>query len=348
MAFSILSKKIGSGSPCFVIAEAGVNHNGDLSIAKKLIDVACQSGADAVKFQTFVANSLASKDAPTVDYQKKNDARFNYQTDLLRDLELSPDDFSELSNYCREKGIIFLSTPFDLQSVSVLESLNVPAYKVPSGEITNTPLLREIARKHKPVIISTGMTTLDEIRAAIKIFEQEGNSNLALLHCITSYPAPFSELNLNAIRTLGQFGFPVGYSDHSEGILAPVLAVALGATIIEKHFTLDKNMQGPDHKCSLEPSELTEMVAKIKLTQSMLGSGIKIPTPYELSLLPNVRKGIFAARDLVAGEVLAPSDLVTKRPVCDIPAENFDSLVGKLVLKNLKKGQPLNFRDISK
>ncbi|MFA6530282.1 MAG: N-acetylneuraminate synthase family protein, partial [Candidatus Micrarchaeia archaeon] len=261
IGFKIGSHAIGPGNPVFIIAEAGVNHNGDLGLAKQLVDVAAKSGADAVKFQTFDADELASESAEKAEYQKKNDSRHKNQNEMLKSLQLSEQDFKVLKNYCSEKRIIFLSTPFDIKSANLLESLGVAAYKISSGEITNVPLLRHIAKFGKPIILSTGMADLAEVEKAVKLLKKEGNNDLVLLHCTTSYPAPSESLNLRAIQTLEKkFKTAVGFSDHSQGVIAPIVAIGLGACVIEKHFTLDKTLPGPDHVASLEPAELAAMV----------------------------------------------------------------------------------------
>ena len=253
-------------SKIFIIAEAGVNHNGDIKMAQKLIDVAKSAGADAVKFQTFKAGSLVSKVAQKADYQKQTTGADESQLEMVKKLELSFCDFRELKKYCDEKEISFLSTPFDFESIDFLESLEMLIYKVPSGEITNLPYLMKIASKGKPVIMSTGMSDMDEVESALEVLRDNGAGSVTLLHCNTQYPTPFEDANIKAMLTLKErFGVAVGYSDHTLGIEAPIAAVALGATVIEKHFTLDKNIEGPDHKASLDPQELIDMVTSIKI-----------------------------------------------------------------------------------
>ena len=252
-------------SEIFIIAEAGVNHNGDIKLAKQLIATAKSAGADAVKFQTFKAENLVSKAAPKADYQKQVTPTDESQLEMLKKLELSFNDFKELKTYCMEKGILFLSTPFDFESIDFLETLEMPIYKIPSGEITNLPYLMKIARTGKPVILSTGMSDLEEVGLALEVLQSNGTRTTTLLHCNTQYPTPFEDANLKAMLTLKKrFGFPVGYSDHTLGIEAALAAVALGAKVIEKHFTLDKRMEGPDHKASLDPQELKVMVSSIR------------------------------------------------------------------------------------
>lgn len=260
----------------FIIAEAGVNHNGSFELAKKLVDKAVWAGADCIKFQTFNSKNLVSKNAQKAEYQKKTTDSSESQLDMLKKLELSKEEFVELRDYCNQKGIMFLSTPFDLESIDFLASIGVKTWKVPSGEITNYPFLRAIGKRKESVIMSTGMCTLDEVRDAIEVLKTFGTSDITLLHCTTEYPAPYNSVNLKAMLTLqNEFGFNVGYSDHTNGIEVPVAAVAMGASVIEKHFTLDKNMEGPDHKASLEPDELKQMVQSIRNVELALGDGKK-------------------------------------------------------------------------
>ena len=264
MKLKIGDKLIGEEEPCFIIAEAGVNHNGSVELAKKLIDAAKDAGADAVKFQTFKAESVVVKDAQKAEYQKETTGEGS-QYEMIKKLELTEEDFRELADYAKEKDIMFLSSPFDKESVDLLNELDVPAFKVGSGEITNLPLLRYIAKKEKPIILSTGMSTLGEIEEALDVIRSEGVEDIILLHCVSNYPARIEDVNLRALGTLKQaFKLPVGFSDHTLGITAPIAAVALGACVIEKHFTLDRNLPGPDHKASLEPEELKEMAKAIR------------------------------------------------------------------------------------
>ena len=302
-------------SDIFIIAEAGVNHNGDIKLAKELIDTAKNAGADAVKFQTFKAESLVSKVAQKADYQKQATATDESQLEMLKKLELSFGDFKDLKKYCEEKGILFLSTPFDLDSIDFLESLEMPIYKVPSGEITNLPYLMKIASTGKPVIMSTGMSDLDEVALALEVLRNNGSGTITLLHCNTQYPTPFEDANIKAMLTLKErFDVAVGYSDHTLGIEAPIAAVALGATVIEKHFTLDKSMEGPDHKASLDPQELKAMVTSIRNIELALGDGIKQPSKSETPNKEVARKSIVARRNLVKGEIFTEDNLTVKRP----------------------------------
>lgn len=302
-------------SAVFIIAEAGVNHNGDVRLAKKLIDAAKNAGADAVKFQTFIAEGLVSKMAQKADYQKRATENDESQLKMLKKLELSYGDFKDLKKYCEEKGILFLSTAFDFDSIDFLESLEMPIYKVPSGEITNLPYLMKIASTGKPVIMSTGMSDLDEVGLALEVLRDNGVGTMTLLHCNTQYPTPFEDANLKAMLTLKErFGLAVGYSDHTLGIEAPIAAIALGATVIEKHFTLDKSLDGPDHKASLDPQELKAMVTSIRNIEVALGDGIKQPSVSETTNKIVARKSIVARRHIVKGELFTEDNLTVKRP----------------------------------
>ena len=312
----------------YIIAEAGVNHNGDIMLAKKLIDTAKTVGADAVKFQTFIAENVLSKIAQKADYQKQTTGPNESQLEMVKKLELSFCDFRELKNYCVEKKISFLSTPFDLDSIDFLESLEIPMYKVPSGEITNLPYLIKIANTGKSVIMSTGMSDLDEVGLALDVLRDNGAGAITLLHCNTQYPTAYVDANIKAMITLKErFGVEVGYSDHTLGIEAPIAAAALGATVIEKHFTLDKNMAGPDHKASLNPQELKAMVAAIRNIEIALGDGIKRPSVSEIPNKEVARKSIVAKRNIVKGETFNEDNLTVKRPGNGIsPMKWFDVL----------------------
>ena len=261
----------------YIIAEAGVNHNGSFALACKLVDAAKKAGVDCIKFQTFKSENLVSRTAKKAEYQKKTTGDSSQQ-DMLKKLELSFDEFLNLKNYCENMGICFLSTPFDFDSIEFLNSIDMPFWKIPSGEVTNLPYLLALAKTGKPVVMSTGMCTLQEMREAIDVLQANGTKEIKLLHCNTEYPTPFEDVNLKAMQTMrDEFQMEVGYSDHTKGIEVPIAAVALGATIIEKHFTLDRNMEGPDHKASLEPNELAEMVCCIRNIEKALGSGDKTP-----------------------------------------------------------------------
>ncbi len=317
------------GDKVFIIAEAGVNHNGDLRLAERLVDAAVEAGADAVKFQTFKAERVVAATAKRAEYQKKNmPEKDETQFAMLKRLELGFDDFRELKSYCGRRGIVFLSSPFDLESIDFLDELGVPYFKIPSGEITNLPFLRRIGRKRRPIILSTGMSTLGEIEGAVEILRKAGTQELTLLHCTTSYPAPPEEVNLRAMLTLEQaFGLPVGYSDHTIGFAVPVAAAALGASVIEKHLTLDCRMEGPDHKASLEPAEFKSMVEAVRMVEKSLGDGLKKPTMRELEIMPAVRRSITAAMDIRAGERIMEECLTVKRPGTGISPIFWDFLL---------------------
>lgn len=321
---------ISTDHPCIIIAEAGVNHNGSLDLAKQLIDAAAHAGADAVKFQTFHADSVVTITAGKADYQKQTTSSDESQYEMIRNLELADDAFRELSAHAEKRGIIFLSTPFDEESVDLLDAIGVPAFKIPSGEITNFPLLKKIAEKQKPVILSTGMATLGEVEEAVVYLRKHGAQEIVLLHCTTSYPAPIHSVNLRAMETLRcAFKVPVGYSDHTEGITIPIAAVAMGAQVIEKHFTLDRTLPGPDHRASLEPDELKAMVKAIRDVERAFGDGVKGPNEEERKILPVVRKSIVAKRDIHAGEIIREDSLAIKRPGTGIEPKHLSSIIGR-------------------
>ncbi|MDD3324218.1 MAG: N-acetylneuraminate synthase [Sulfurospirillaceae bacterium] len=326
----------------FIIAEAGVNHNGNLELAKKLIDVACVAGADAVKFQTFKADKLVSKSAQKADYQKQTTDKSESQFDMIKKLELNEEAHHVLMDYCKEKSILFLSTPFDHDSIDLLDNLGLEIFKIPSGEITNLPYLRHIGKLQKKVILSTGMATLKEVEDALEVLVQVGThkENITVLHATTEYPCPMDEVNLKAMQTIHNvFGFKVGYSDHTQGIEIPIAAVAMGACVIEKHFTLDKNMQGPDHKASLEPEELVAMVKAIRNIERALGDGIKKPTPSESKNKSIARKAIVASCTIQRGEVFAENNLAIKRAGNGISPMLWDNIIGMIADKNYQKDE---------
>lgn len=313
----------------FIIAEAGVNHNGEISTAKKLIDAACDAGADAVKFQTFKAENLVCKTAEKAEYQLETTDSTETQYDMLKKLELTRQMHEELMQYCNEKKIMFLSTPFDRESISLLSDLGIKIFKIPSGEITNLPYLKEIARQQKRIILSTGMSNMDEVKAAVAVLRENGAKDITLLHCNTQYPTPMTDVNLLAmVKMRDELGLPVGYSDHTQGIEIPIAAAALGATVIEKHFTLDRNMEGPDHKASLEPKELKQMVEGIRNVESALGNGIKQMSESEKSNIDIVRKSIVAAVKIEKGEKFTETNLTTKRPGTGINPMRWDEIIG--------------------
>ena len=302
-------------SRVFIIAEAGVNHNGSLELAKKMAYEAKEAGVDAVKFQTFKSEKIVSRYADKADYQKKTTDASENQLAMLKKLELSYDNFKELKDYCDEIGILFLSTPFDLESIDFLDSIGMSLYKIPSGDITNYPYLVKIAGKGKKVILSTGMCYLDEIEAAVKVLNDNGCNDIVILHCNTEYPTPYKDVNLNAMQEIKEkFNVTVGYSDHTEGIEVPIAAVAMGAKVIEKHFTLDRNMEGPDHKASLEPDTLRQMVTSIRNIELALGNGDKEPSESECKNRDIARKSIVAACGIKKGEYFTESNITVKRP----------------------------------
>jgi N-acetylneuraminate synthase len=332
----------------FVIAEAGVNHNGSIDLALRLIDVAKASGADAVKFQTFRADLLATRSAHKASYQTRTTAHNESQFEMLQRLELDATAHQCLIDHCRQIGIQFLSSPFDAQSADLLATLDVPLFKIPSGEITNLPFLKHLARKGRPLILSTGMSTLGEVEEAVNVLHAAGASQLTLLHCVTEYPAPYAEVNLRAMQTLKVvFGLPVGYSDHTSGIEIAIAAVALGAEVIEKHFTLDRSLPGPDHAASLEPAELQQMVAAVRHVEVALGNGIKAPAPCELPNISVARKSVVASRLLRAGRQLTPEDLDIKRPGNGLAPKLLPMLIGRTLRADLAKDEIIRWEHLA-
>ena len=333
-------------SKVFIIAEAGVNHNGSLDLAYQLIDVAKDAGADAIKFQTFKAENVVSELADKAEYQKKTTGSDKSQLEMIKKLELSFEDFVKLKKYCDKKEIMFLSTPFDYQSIDFLYDL-VDIYKIPSGEIINYPYLKHIVAKNKPLIMSTGMANLGEIEEAINIIRSvNSEAKISLLHCTTNYPTPYEEVNLKAIQTLAAaFKLPVGYSDHTLGIEVPIAAVARGAKIIEKHFTLDKKLPGPDHKASLEPSELKEMVKAIRNIEMALGDGIKKPNKSETEIMKVARRSLIATRDIRAGEIIKESDIAIKRPGKGIPPKFKEIVIGMKLINDIRQDEPFRWEN---
>ncbi|EDP6869575.1 N-acetylneuraminate synthase [Campylobacter upsaliensis] len=326
-----------------IIAEAGVNHNGDINLAKKLIEQAAKAGADVVKFQTFKANSCVSVSAKKAKYQLETTAKEESQLEMIQKLELSYESHFELMKHCKKHGIAFLSTPFDLESVEFLRGLDLPYFKIPSGEITNLPYLKAVAKCKKRVLLSTGMANLGEIEVALTILRKNGTRNITLLHCNTEYPTPFEDVNLNALKTLKEaFKLEVGYSDHTEGIVASLGAVALGAVVIEKHFTLDKTMEGPDHRASLEFEELRALCKGIRELEKALGSGIKKASKSEAKNKIIARKSLVAKREIQKGEKFSIENLTTKRPGSGISAMRYEEYLGKRALKTYKKDELIN------
>ena len=322
-----------------IIAEAGVNHNGSIDIAKQLVDKAVEAGVDIIKFQTFKADKLVSKSAKQAEYQKKNigtnsdDSQYN----MLKKLELSEQDHQELMAYCKERGIQFFSTAFDLESIDYLHSLNLGLWKIPSGEITNYPYIKKIAQYHEPVILSTGMCKMDDISAAMNVLCKNGveRSQITILHCNTEYPTPYKDVNLMAMQQIKkEYQVSVGYSDHTKGIEVPIAAVALGASVIEKHFTLDRNMEGPDHKASLEPDELKAMVSAIRHIEQALGDGHKQISESERKNIAIARKSIVAACPIKKGEMLTEQNLTVKRPGTGISPMRWEEVIGTKAIKD--------------
>jgi N-acetylneuraminate synthase/N,N'-diacetyllegionaminate synthase len=338
-------ERIKSG-PAFIIAEAGVNHNGDITLAHKLVDAACDAGADSVKFQSFNPGGVATSRAETASYQQETTG-FSTQTDLLRGLVLSPDAHRELLAHCNERGILFLSTPHDWASIDFLDALGILAFKIGSGDLTNLPFLTVVAAKQHPVILSSGMATLDEVQEAVAAVTATGNRQLALLHCVTNYPAAIEDSNLLAMHTIAQaFGFPVGYSDHTSGIEVASAAVALGARIIEKHFTLDSSLSGPDHRASTEPGQFKVMVENIRRIESALGTGEKVPTPREAPMRAVIRKSIVATQSVPRGTVLSAELLTTKRPGIGIEPRHWDSVIGRQVKVDIPEDTLIHWEDL--
>ena len=341
------NRKVGAGEPCYIIAEAGVNHNGDLSLARKLIDVAVDAKADAVKFQTFKAELVAIPNAPKAGYQLETTDTAESQMDMIKGFELPPEAFRELQSYCEERGITFLSTPYDKSSVDLLDELDVPAFKVASAEIVNLPLLRHMARKGRPIILSTGMSFLSEVETAIQAITETGNNQLILLHCVSNYPAPSGDVNLGAMRTLAQaFQMPVGYSDHCASLEVAFASVALGASVIEKHYTLDNSMPGPDHRASMEPRELADLVAGIRAVESALGDGVKVPKASERGNRATMRRSLYADRDLAEGTTLQEQDLIALRPATGISPHLIDEVLGRKLQRSITSGTPLDWSDL--
>lgn len=327
----------------YVIAEAGVNHNGDLNLAKEMIVRAKAAGADAVKFQTFKAQKLVAANAPKAGYQKQNTDSNETQMDMLKKLELSFEEFKILNQFAAKEGIDFVSTPFDEESLEFLSTFDMPFWKIPSGEITNLPYLRKMAFTGKPIIMSTGMSTIQEITDALEVFSHYNKSDITLLQCNTEYPTPYTDVNLLAMTTLkNQFKVKVGYSDHTLGIAVSIAAVALGAVVIEKHFTLDKNMEGPDHKASLEPDELTEMVTQIRNVEMAIGIPEKTPSASELGNKEIARKSIVAKIDINKGELFTELNLTTKRPGDGISPFEWDLVVGTKAIRNYVKDEKID------
>ena len=338
----IRDRMIGDGHPCFVIAEAGVNHNGDPELARKLVDAAAAAGADAVKFQTFRTEGIMVRSAPKASYQKETTGSGESQFDMVRRLELPFEEFRKLQEYSEQRGILFLSTPFDFDAVDYLASLDVAAFKISSGEVTNHPFLARVARTGKPVILSTGMSTLNEVEEAVRVLKSAGAVALSLLHCVSNYPAIPSDVNLRAMFTMrNAFSVPVGYSDHTLGIEIALAAVALGASIVEKHFTLDRSLPGPDHRASLQPDELSAMVRGIRNVEQALGHGRKEPAASEADTAAAARRSLVAACDIPAGTALTEEVIAIKRPGTGMPPAMRSSIVGRTAKRDIPAGTVL-------
>ncbi len=324
----------------FIIAEAGVNHNGSLALAKQLVDQAKEAGADCIKFQTFKAKNIASKNAKKATYQKEQTGADETQLQMLENLELSFEEFRALHAYCQAKEIAFLSTAFDFDSIDFLNELKMDVWKIPSGDITNLPYLMQIAALNMPVILSTGMSTMAEIEAALQVLKQHGAGEITVLHCTTEYPAPMEDVNLLAMKTIGEaFGVSIGYSDHTKGIEIPIAAVAMGATVIEKHFTLDRSMEGPDHKASLEPHELKAMVQAIRNVEKAIGNGEKKPAPSEEKNIAVARKSIVAQHNIQKGELFSTENITVKRPGDGLSPMKWFEVIGQRAARDFEEDE---------
>lgn len=338
---------VGPRSPCFVIAEAGVNHNGDPDLARRLVDAAAEAGADAVKFQTFRAERVISPEAPKARYQLDTTDASESQLEMARQLELDAETHRALQAHARQQGILFLSTPFDEDSADLLAELGVPAYKIGSGEITNWPLLRHVARLGAPVILSTGMSFIGEVEDAVRVIRGEGNDRVVLLHCVSAYPTPPAEANLQAMETLSRaFGVPVGFSDHTLDIQVPLAAVALEARVLEKHLTLDRSLPGPDHRASLEPEEFADLVAKVRDVESAMGDGRKRPMPSEEDVRRVARRSLVLTRDVREGERIGEEAIQVLRPGDGIEPRHLSRVVGRRVARDLERGTVLRWEDL--
>ncbi len=337
---------IGDGYPTLIVAEAGVNHNGNLELAKKLIDIAVDAKADVVKFQKFKAEKLATKDAKMASYQHKNIGKNETQYSMLKKLELKDEDYKELIKYANKKGIMFLCTPFDEESADFLHNIGMKFFKISSTDTTNLPFLEHIAKKGLPIILSTGMSNLDDVKKAVNLIKKY-NKNLIVLHCTTDYPSKIEDVNLRAMNTIkNECNVLVGYSDHTEGIIVPQIAVAHGAVVIEKHFTLDKNLPGPDHKASLNPSELKEMVKAIRHVEKILGSHKKDITKSEKEIMKIARKSLVAAVNIKKGSLIKKEMLIIKRPGYGISPIDINKILGKKVVSDIKKDELIKFEKL--
>ncbi|HUQ68228.1 MAG TPA: N-acetylneuraminate synthase [Planctomycetaceae bacterium] len=345
---SIGDRIVGPGHPCFVIAEAGVNHNGSLDLALQLVDVAAETGADAVKFQTFKAEKLTTAAAKQADYQSRNLGKTESQLAMLKRLELSADDHHRIIARCAARGILFMSTPFDEDSADFLDDLDMPVIKIPSGEVTNLPFLRHLAAKRRPMILSTGMSALGEVETAVETLQDAGNSQIVLLQCISNYPADPKDVNLRAMHTMATaFGHPVGYSDHTLGIEVSLASVALGACVVEKHFTLDRNMPGPDHLASAEPDEIRQLVQGIRKVEAALGTGRKVAAASEASTAAVARRSIVAARPIIAGSTITRDDLMARRPGTGLSPAMMGQIVGLTAREDIPAGELISLKKVA-
>jgi N-acetylneuraminate synthase/N,N'-diacetyllegionaminate synthase len=343
---ALAGRQIGPDFPCFVIAEAGVNHNGEVKLAHRLIDAAADAGVDAVKFQTFDPDQVAAPAAVKADYQIEATGEEGAQLDMLRRLTLPPPAYRELARHAADRGLIFLSTPFDRSSADFLRELGVPAFKVSSGDVTNHPFLEHLARAGLPLLLSTGMSTLEEVARAVEVIRACGASSLALFHCVSNYPAAPGDCNLRAMETMrSAFGAPVGWSDHTDGIDISIAAVALGANLLEKHFTLDRNLPGPDHKASLEPDELRDMVSAIRRVEAALGDGVKRPVEAEIPIAVIGRRSLFWRTSLPVGALVTPDNLTALRPATGISPAEQASLVGRRLARAVQAGEAVQWDD---
>jgi N,N'-diacetyllegionaminate synthase len=341
-AVDIGGRPVGQGHPCFVIAEAGVNHNGDLELARELVRIAARTGADAIKFQTFSADRLVTASAAKAEYQVDRTGSDESQHDMLKRLELSADDHRRLMADCKGEGILFLSSAFDEASADLLDELGVVAYKVPSGEITNLPYLRHLATKGRPLIVSTGMSTMDEVSAAMAAIQATREVPVVLLHCVSLYPSPPEAANLHAMAAMrAEFDVPVGYSDHTEGIWISLAAVALGANMIEKHLTKDRGLAGPDHEASLEPAAFSSMMEGIREVEASLGDGVKRPLPEEAATAAAARKSVVAATNIPAGTAIRRDMLAVMRPGTGLPPDRLDWVVGRKARRPIASGSAI-------
>jgi N,N'-diacetyllegionaminate synthase len=347
-AIDISGRKVGYGYPCLIVAEAGVNHNGSPELARRLVDAAAEAGADAVKFQTFKVDRLVTRTAPKAGYQIQATDKAESQYEMLGRLELSPETYRDLMVHCQKRGILFMSSPFDEESADFLDELGVAVFKVASGEITNLPFLAHVGRKGRPIILSTGMADLGEVETAVNAIESVGNQSIILLHCVSSYPADPADVNLLAMKTMRQaFGVPVGYSDHTLGIEVALAAVALGACVIEKHFTLDRTLPGPDQQVSIEPGELASLVLGIRTVEKALGQGRKEPVDSEVDTAAVVRKSLVAAKDIPAHTTLTEDFIALKRPGTGLPPAMLSYVVGRTVRVRVKEGTVLTLEMLS-